>query len=350
MEDVAAAETTTTNTTATTDMTTNTAEEQKKRKHDEVNTGFDLNKLTVKVLKKILKKKGLDDRGVKDVLIARVQEQLVPKYDIQQLLEEDDEEEQKPPTKKKPKHATPENGENEDEFVGDDDEHPTQKEYTEEELNKMPYNDIKALLRSKGINNKGKKTDLIQRYVASKEERQKQQPLNISDLTDHQIGTLPDKAIKCIFSFLDLKSLLSVSQVCKPFYRYQNDNHIWKHIASHKFPESKALTKKQFKHYQNSIFPRTTLPGICSQKSRYMKESNKKKCLRCNQPFIEFENNKKSCTFHLEDYTYADQHNRDETLWLCCDAVEEDDPGCSQAKHTTVESEVGRKGVVNYNN
>jgi len=78
------------------------------------------------------------------------------------------------------------------------------------------------------------------------------------------ITELPDELVLTIFSFLDLKDLLSVSRVCSSLFLISLDDHLWKKLIKHRWPN---MFPKMFPHSQSFEQFSDTLPigVICHQ-------------------------------------------------------------------------------------
>jgi len=62
------------------------------------------------------------------------------------------------------------------------------------------------------------------------------------------ITELPDELVLTIFSYLDLKDLLSVSCVCSSLFLISLDDHLWKKLIKHRWPN---MFPKLFPHSQS---------------------------------------------------------------------------------------------------
>lgn len=64
----------------------------------------------------------------------------------------------------------------------------------------------------------------------------------------HVLSSVPDDLFLCIFKLLDLKSLLTVSQVCTEWKRLTNDKRIWKAFFSNHFKRALTFTPNTLHH------------------------------------------------------------------------------------------------------
>ena len=88
---------------------------------------------------------------------------------------------------------------------------------------------------------------------------------------------------------------------------------IWKKFLGEKYPDFSELTKSMQRFYrEHDIKKRGSLPVICNQKIIFVRENNYKKCLRCNEPFVDMENNSDACKYHPQDYTFENPYVREE--------------------------------------
>eukprot|EP01091_Cochliopodium_minus_P018857 TRINITY_DN774_c0_g1_i1.p1 TRINITY_DN774_c0_g1~~TRINITY_DN774_c0_g1_i1.p1 ORF type:complete len:171 (-),score=77.03 TRINITY_DN774_c0_g1_i1:118-630(-) len=133
--------------------------EDKKRKIDQV-IKFDLNNLTVKLLKEMLSKKGLDDKGKKSVLVDRLKEaaeETELEQLAQQVLEEEDKESYESEFSEGSSYDEGDSGES----------NGKGKVLDERRIKKLTFAQLKSYAKKKGLETKGKKEELLQRVLSN---------------------------------------------------------------------------------------------------------------------------------------------------------------------------------------
>ena len=127
--------------------------DDKKRKHDQI-AKFDLNNMTVRILKEMLNKKGLDEKGKKSILIDRLKEN-VEENELQTLAEEVLEEEDKSESDFSD-GSSYETGDN-----------PSKnKDLETKKIKKLTFAQLKSYAKKKGLETKGKKEEILKRVLS----------------------------------------------------------------------------------------------------------------------------------------------------------------------------------------
>jgi len=89
--------------------------------------------------------------------------------------------------------------------------------------------------------------------------------------TSSSVTELPDELVLTIFSHLDLKDLLSISRVCSSLFLISLDDHLWKKLIRHRWPN---MLPKLFPHSQSLEQYSDTLPiGVICHKELFNKSS-----------------------------------------------------------------------------